>query len=71
MASRPTDRNLHIDRDRSGMAAVVIHQLRLAGFEGQYLQAANHLLAGLIHLEPALSIEMAPLRPARPAADAD
>ena len=45
MASRPTDRNLHIDRDRSGMAAVVIHQLRLAGFEGQYLQA---LMLGLI-----------------------
>ena len=45
MASRPTDRNLHIDRDRSGMAAVVIHQLRLAGFEGQYLQA---LMRGLI-----------------------
>ena len=45
MASRPTDRNLHIDRDRSGMAAVVIDQLRLAGFEGQYLQA---LMLGLI-----------------------
>ena len=50
MASRPNDRNLHIDRDRSGMAAVVIDQLRLAGFEGQYLQA---LKRGLLELRQA------------------